>query len=71
MQNVDNRAFSIMIPPQILWKSDPVIYVWSNYESKGEEEEVTAGLTNNFHVSKVIGYGLMHYNLLCNYRDIP
>ena len=47
MSDVDNRAFSIMTPLQIPHKLYPVLDVWSNYESKGEDEEVIAALTYN------------------------
>ena len=47
MSDVDNRAFSIMTPLQIPHKLYPVLDAWSNYESKGEDEEVIAALTYN------------------------
>ena len=70
MSNVDDRAFSIMIPLQILRKLDPVLYVWSNSEFEGKEDEVIVGLTDNYHVAHIIGDVLLHYILLSNYRDI-
>ena len=63
MSNMEDRAFSIMIPLQIPRKSDPVLYNWSNYNPKGEEDEVIEGLTYNYHVTQVIGDGLLHYTL--------
>ena len=35
MSNVENTAFSIMIPLQILRKLEPVLYVWSDSEYEG------------------------------------
>ena len=58
-----------MIPLQIPRKSDPVLYVLSDSESEGEEGEVIAGLTNNYHDSQVIGGGLLQSTLPCDYRD--
>ena len=59
------------IPLQIPWKLDPVLSVWSNYESKGGEDKVIASLPYNYHFAQVIGYGLLQYTLLCDYRDSP
>ena len=36
--NIKNSAFSIMIPLKFSRKLDPVLYVWSNSKSKGEED---------------------------------
>ena len=69
MSNVENRPFIIMTPPQIPQKLDPILCVWSNYESKGEEEKVITGMTYDYHVAHVIGDGLLHSTLLQNYRD--
>ena len=48
-----------MIPLQIPQKLDPVLYVWRNSESKGEEDEVIAGLTYDYRSIQVIGGGLL------------
>ena len=50
---------------------DSVLYVWSDSESKEEEDEVIAGLNYNYHVAQVIRDGLLHSTLLCDYRYIP
>ena len=71
MSNVDDRDFSIMIHLQIPRKSDPVLYVWSNSESEGEEDEVVAGLTYDYHVAQVIWDGLLPSALPCDYRYSP
>ena len=63
MLNVDNRAFSIMIPLQILRKSDLVLYVWSDFEFEGEEDEVIAGMNYNYCFTQLIGYGILYYTL--------
>ena len=63
MWNMDDRAFRIMIPLQIPRKLDPVLYVWSNSESEGEEDEVIAGLSYDYHFVQVIGGGLLHSTL--------
>ena len=49
-----------MIPLQIPQKSDLFLYVWRNYESEGKEEKSIAGLTCDYLISEVIGYGLLH-----------
>ena len=64
MSNVDNRVFSIMTTLQIPRKLDPVLYVWSDSKSEGEEDEVIAGMNYDYHVAQVIGDGLLHSNLL-------
>ena len=69
MWNMDDRAFRIMIPLQIPRKLDPVLYVWSNSDSEGEEDEVIAGLSYDYHFVQVIGDGLLHSTLPCNYRE--
>ena len=64
MLNVDDRDFSIMIPLRISRKSYPVLYAWSDSESKGQEDKVIGGLTYDYHLYQVIGGGLLHYTLL-------
>ena len=71
MSNVEDRAFSIMVPLRILRKLDPVLYVWIYSEYKGVEKKVVAGLAYDHHISQVIEDVLLHSNFLCNYRDIP
>ena len=71
MSNVGDRAFSIMISFRIPRKLDSVLYVWSDSESTGEEENVIAGLTYDYYVAHVIGNGLLYYTLSCDYRDSP
>ena len=71
MSTMDDRDFSIMIPLQIPRKPDLVLYVWSNSESEGGEDEVIAGLTYNYDVVQVIGEGLLHSTLTYYYREIP
>ena len=71
MSNVNYRDFRTMIPIQILRKLDLVLYVWSNYKSKGDEYKVIAGMTYDYHVAQVIGYGPMNFTLPCDHRDSP
>ena len=56
-------SYLLVIPLQIPWKLDPVPYVWINPGSEGEEDEVIAGLTSNYHVAQVVGDGLLHSTL--------
>ena len=59
LSNIDNRSFSIMIPLQILRKSDPVLCAWSNSKSRGEDGKIIAGMTYGCHFVPVIGDSLL------------
>ena len=50
---------------------DPVLYVWSNSKSEGEEDKVIMGSTYNYHATEVIGDCLLNCTLPCDNRDGP